>query len=218
MPYKSASARRAHTNRYRDENREDFREKNRARAAKRWGLLEFRHVELPSDALFEEIWSAAKINVFHLSSEEIADWASARPVILQDELLLFGVASVLKILRRNCTAASPAAIRRANETSKRLGSERIKATIAKAEQFSRIVEMLDAHRVGDKQLGDCTKGDLLRAAADAEAMAGEATMNAQFYRLMAGLLPEHGVTVRQANNRKEVVALLTLTFSEESDP
>lgn len=214
MPYKDRGARLARQRAARAANPEKSRAYSRSRAARRLGLLEFRHADVPSEALFDETWSAAKINTFLQKPDKIATWALTRTHDLRDEIVLFGIAAVLRILRRNSTAASSSALVLAREASKRDGVRRLRAYIDGSKQFSRIVEMLDAHQVDGKMLGDCTKGDLLRAAAAAEAVAGEATMHAEFYRLMAGMLPEHGVTVRQANNRKEIVALLTTTFKE----
>ena len=72
--------------------------------------------------------------------------------------------------------------------------------------------MLDQTRVGDKILGDCKRADLLRAAVAAETRAKEATIEAGFYRLLAGMIGTG--TVREASSRGNIVALLTNTFKE----
>lgn len=84
----------------------------------------------------------------------------------------------------------------------------------KAKSFDRIVEMLDLKMVGNKLLGDCTKADLIRAAVDAESKAGELTLEAGFYRLLANLVGPKG-TVREASDRGKIVALLTHTFQDK---
>lgn len=176
--------------------------------------LQFRFVDVPSQKLFEICRDAARIKVFLQSPDELLGWCNRLDKHLKDELLLHGLARILGRMRLKPTAGTAASLLAdiARHTARtNSGAQKIRE---KARQFGRIVEMLDAHMVDGQLLGDCTKGDLLRAASAAEAVAGEATMNAQFYRLLAGMLPEHGVTVRQANNRKEVVALLTATFRE----
>jgi hypothetical protein len=47
--------------------------------------------------------------------------------------------------------------------------------------------VLDSWRVGDKLLGDCTKADLLAAAAQEEAEAAGHEVNARFYRRLASV-------------------------------
>lgn len=83
----------------------------------------------------------------------------------------------------------------------------------KAATLDRIIDMLDHLKVGNKILGDCTKPDLLRAAVAAEQAAGEITVQAGFYRLLADLIPV-GETVRTASDRGKIVALLTHQFRE----
>ena len=90
--------------------------------------------------------------------------------------------------------------------------QEVETNASKAKNFDRIVEMLDHKAVGNKLLGDCTRSDLLRAAVAAETLAGEATIEAGFYRLLAGMIGQG--TVRQASDRGKIVALLTQTFQE----
>lgn len=82
----------------------------------------------------------------------------------------------------------------------------------KADAFDKIVEMLDHHSVDGKMLGDCTRADLLREAVRLDDLAGEATMYASLYRQLASMIGKS--TVRTANDRGGIVALLNLTFKE----
>lgn len=83
----------------------------------------------------------------------------------------------------------------------------------KLKAFDRIVEMLDLMEVEGKSLGDCTRGDLLRAAVRAEEAAGEKLLHASFYRELAGMVGNG--TVREAQDRGGIVALLTTTFQQD---
>jgi hypothetical protein len=91
---------------------------------------------------------------------------------------------------------------------------RVAATEEKARSFERIILTLDAMTVGSKLLGDCTGGDLLREAARLEAGAGHLTAQAVFYRELAAIVGKT-TTVREANDRGKVLALLSTTYKEE---
>jgi len=92
------------------------------------------------------------------------------------------------------------------------GREHVNNVVAKSVSFDRIVEMLDHYDVEGKLLGDCTRSDLLRAAALAQGHAGEWAMRASFYKELASIIGKG--TVREAANRGQIVGLLTTTFSE----
>ena len=92
---------------------------------------------------------------------------------------------------------------------------RIAATEEKARSFERIILALDAVTVGGKLLGDCTGGDLLREAARLEAGAGHLTAQAVFHRELAAIVGKT-TTVREANDRGKVLALLSTTYKEEA--
>lgn len=85
---------------------------------------------------------------------------------------------------------------------------------AKAKAFSRIVERLDSQIVGDKPLGDCFRGDLLRAAVESETKAGQLTADAALFRQLAALIGAK--SVRAFVDRGKVIALLTSTYSEDA--
>lgn len=142
---------------------------------------------------------------------------------LEDVLLLAGAFRLMGIWAHQFKPAKSAEERererikreQRNQAFKRFAQEDEIKT-AKAENFDRIVEMLDHKRViyggGSKILGDCTKADLLRAAVEADAKAHDATIEAGFYRLLAGMIGKG--TVREAANRGQIIALLTTTFKE----
>lgn len=88
-------------------------------------------------------------------------------------------------------------------------------THAKARALGRIVEMLDLKKVGNKNLGDCTRPDLLRQAANLDVEASDMRIDAELYRTIAKMLPDNNTTVRQAQNKKQIIALLTTTYKED---
>lgn len=83
----------------------------------------------------------------------------------------------------------------------------------KVKAFDRMVEALDAVSVNGKLLGDCTGGDLLRAAVQLEESSRHATAQSQFYRQLAAIVGKTN-TVREAGNRAGVVGILTHHFKE----
>lgn len=85
----------------------------------------------------------------------------------------------------------------------------------KVAAFDRMVMALDALRVGNKVLGDCTGGDLLREAARLEALANQVTAQSVFYRQLAAIVGK-AATVREASDRAGIVGLLTSRYKEES--
>jgi len=84
--------------------------------------------------------------------------------------------------------------------------------LTKIAAFDRIVEMLDHQKVGDKMLGDCRKSDLLREAVRLDTISDEAKLRASFYRQLAKMIGDK--TVRGAQDRGGIVALLTHTFQD----
>lgn len=89
----------------------------------------------------------------------------------------------------------------------------IAEVVKKASSFDRMVEALDAIKVGGKLLGDCTGADLLREAVALEEFAAEATAQSVFYRQLASIVGKTK-TVREAADRAGVVGLLTSRFHE----
>lgn len=76
-----------------------------------------------------------------------------------------------------------------------------RAISAQSKAFKHIVEKLDEHTVDGKKLGDCTRPDLLRAAARLEIEANEMTLDATLYRQFAaypGML-KAGTRLRDLN-------------------
>lgn len=162
-----------------------------------------------SSNLYARLKEAGRISVFLQPPPEVLTWVSRLPASERDEIVLIGLSVAIRQTRSMLKTGGVNARARAN-TAK---TEKNRVRIGKARAFDRVVEKLDHERVGDKLLGDCTKADLLRAAVSAEQIAGQMTINAAFYRLMADLVPQ-GQTVRQSNKRGDIVALLTTTFKE----
>lgn len=88
----------------------------------------------------------------------------------------------------------------------------------KAEALDNIIELLGQHKIGDKLLLDCTRGDYLREAARLETAANEMILSASMYRKFAALVGES--TIRQMDGRdparRQIVALLTSRFGDEA--
>lgn len=169
--------------------------------------------ELPyynTEELFSEMKSIAGIGGLQQQPEQILAWIKKLPQVFQDEIMIRGY---VVCLQRTKVRAQRGL--KGQEARNKQNAILLKNQIEKSKQFDRIVEMLDHEMVGDKLLGDCTKADLLRAAVGAEQKAGEMTLQAAFYRLLADLVP-HDQTVRQSNKRGDIVALLTHNFKEET--
>ena len=86
----------------------------------------------------------------------------------------------------------------------------------KAASFDRMVLALDAIQVGNKLLGDCTGGDLLREAVRLEEFAKEATAQSVFYRQLASIVGKTA-TVREAGDRAGIVGLITSQYKETAE-
>lgn len=114
---------------------------------------------------------------------------------------------VLKALKWRCDDER-------REREEREEQNRLEADERKIAAFDRMVMALDALRVGNKSLGDCTGGDLLREAARLEALANQVTAQSVFYRQLAAIVGKVA-TVREASDRAGIVGLLTSRYREE---
>lgn len=142
------------------------------------------------------------------------------PQPLRDELTMIGAVLAANAWLWEHWSRQPARLALKAEWKKK-ASERGKQSIArkierdqKVKAFNRIVEMLDHHDVNGKPLGDCRRGDLLRAATENLSQADDLTVQAALYKQLAGMIGDG--TVREYHDRAGVVALLTTTFEGAS--
>lgn len=161
-----------------------------------------------SDELRDILHSAAGINVFSQPSEALLTWISRLPPDLRAEILLLGLNKAISVAR----SLNSHHTRRGRSIAIAKGLATNKLRREKVLALDRIVELLDHHDVNGKLFGDCTRPDLLRAAAAAQEQAGELTAWAGIYRAVAGMLGTE--TVRAFKQRGKIVALLTTTFKE----
>ena len=158
----------------------------------------------------------------HIASSAI-DQLKRLPPALRDELMLIGAITASKEYIDECKTqqrrqwegtaegrAWEAAQKAKDEKRSRLSRALHEARREKVKAFDRIVELLDHHKVNGKALGDCRRGDLLRAATENLSRADDLTVHAALYKQLAGMIGDG--TVREYRDRAGVVALLTTTF------
>lgn len=192
------------------------------------GLRDLEYADCKSAFESVSLVEVRKTGLYGLHKSQIADAApellKELPPSLRDELMLIGAIEAANAYLRECKTRQSkqflgtdagrkvaAEIREKDEKRSRESRAFHSARRAKIEAFDRIVEMLDHHKVNGKALGDCRRGDLLRAATENVSRADELTVNAALYRQLASMVGDG--TVREYRDRAGVVALLTTTFA-----
>lgn len=163
-----------------------------------------------SDSLNIEIVKATETYTFRLRQRGL-DWARQLPDDLLDEIIGHGLKSVVALAKTRAKYGKNGLAHDRARSKKT--TERAQANRTKAKLLDRVVEALDTRRVGDKQLGDATRADLLREAYRLDEVAAEATLDGALYRELAALIGDQ--TVRAFAGRGQVVALLTSRWKEE---
>lgn len=162
-----------------------------------------------SDNMFVRLIADAPLGIFR-SEEHTRRWIEVLPPALKNEIMHAGMNRILAAARARAKLGVAGAANRAAK-----GTQKMRLMTQKARTFDRIVEMLDARTVDGKQLGDCTRADLLREARRLDSEAEEMTLDAELYRELASVIGNQ--TVRAAAGRDKIVALLTHRWGEESE-
>ena len=104
-------------------------------------------------------------------------------------------------------ASTRTRIRRISEERGKIAGEVTKALtkIAKG-----VLSNLDTHYINGKQLGDCTRTDLLKEASRLDGVMARASIDAGFYRALAEVVGDK--TVRSLTGNDKIRGLLTSRF------
>lgn len=214
---------RAQDKTWRDNNRDKLRAiaARRSAAARDKFPFVFERRPVISEGLTARFREAADAAVFK-SVESALYWARCLPDEQLSEILGAGIAVYIGQMR-TATRSNHAVASLAVLAHRKGSINQHKRRVATASAFKHIIEKLDDHTVDGKKLGDCTRPDLLRAAARLEIEANEMTLDATIYRQFAaypGML-KAGTRLRDLspNERRDsgMLKLLTQRWGEDEE-